>query len=54
MPTATKAKKILLHNFALDAVARFTAEINQAYTTQVGDANKIKNKQPYATETEQM
>ena len=25
-----RLKKILLHNFALDAVARFTAEINQA------------------------
>ena len=52
MPTATRAeKKKLLHNFALDAVHCFTAEINQAYTTYAGDANKIKNKQSYATET---
>ena len=51
MPTATYAeRKKLLHNFALDAVDRFTVEINQVYATYAGDANKIKNKLPHATD----
>lgn len=48
MPKRTKAEKTkLLHNFALDAVDRCTAEINQAHALYAGDADKIKNKLSY-------
>ncbi|XP_062577982.1 uncharacterized protein LOC134239870, partial [Saccostrea cucullata] len=49
MPKRTKAEKTkLLHNFALDAVDRCTAEINQAQAAYAGDADKMKNKISYA------
>uniref|UniRef100_K1Q0N2 Uncharacterized protein n=1 Tax=Magallana gigas TaxID=29159 RepID=K1Q0N2_MAGGI len=42
MPKRSKAEKTkLLHNFALDAVDRCTAEINQARELYAEDANKI-------------
>lgn len=48
MPKRTKAEKTkLLHNFALDAVDRCTAEINQAHALYAGDADKIKKKLSY-------
>lgn len=51
MPCRTKAEKTkLLHNFALDAVDRCTAEINQAYDMYAGDGHKMKNKLSYAVD----
>lgn len=42
MPKRTMAEKTkYLHNFALDAVDRCTAEINQARELYAEDANKI-------------
>lgn len=49
MPGRTKSERIKqLHNFALDAVDRCTAEINQAQDAFAGDADKLKNKLSYA------
>ena len=49
MPGKNKAERVKhLHNFALDAVDRCTAEVNQATEVFAGDAAKIKNKLSYA------
>lgn len=39
-----------LYIYTLDAVNRFTAEINQAYTTYALDASRIKNKFSYTAD----
>lgn len=40
-PMAYKIKRLYIS--ALDSINRFTAEINQAYTTYTGDASRFRN-----------